>query len=149
MDDKWIKRFTNLAQFVADWSEDTSTRVGAVIVNEENDIQSQGWNGLPRGVKLTAERNERPYKYFFFEHAERNAIYNATRNGVCLKGSTIFVTHYPCADCARAIIQAGIECVYYVSKVEGEKWEEQNKASAEMFREANITVLVVDFLVWR
>jgi len=141
MKDKWRKRFNKLAREVSLWSEDNSTQVGAVIVNDENDILSMGWNGLPRGVELTEERLERPTKYLFFEHAERNAIYNATRNGVSLKDTVLVVSFYPCSDCARAIIQAGIKTVYFNGIIQSDVWNVSNKASADMFREAGVTTI--------
>lgn len=146
MKDKWIKRYMDLAREFASWSEDNSTQVGAVIVSDDADIKSWGWNGLPRGVLATEDKFERPEKYFFFEHAERNAIYNATRNGISLKDANIFVTHFPCCDCARAIIQSGVKRVYFISKLTGEKWDQGNKASEQMFKEANIDVIWLDAL---
>ena len=146
MQDKWIKRFMDLARTFASWSEDYSTQVGAVVVSDDKDIQSSGWNGLPRGVEPTDERFERPNKYYYFEHAERNAIYNAVRNGVSLNGSHMFVTHYPCPDCARAIIQAGIKHVYFISKLGGDKWDEGNAASEAMLKEAGVSVVWLDSL---
>lgn len=77
-------------------------------------MRATGYNGLPRGVSDADEaRFDRASgeKFFWGEHAERNAIYNAARIGVSLQGCTIYVTRFPCADCARAIIQCGIERV--------------------------------------
>jgi dCMP deaminase len=103
---KWNKRWMDLAHFVAEWSGDTSTKVGAVIVDEENNLISLGWNDLCRGIKDTPERRTRPEKYKWTEHAERNAVYNVAgrsgRVGYCVIYSTLF----PCTDCARGIIQA-------------------------------------------
>jgi dCMP deaminase len=115
MDDtKWDKRFQALCDHIAGWSEDRDFQVGAVIVGPAHEIRSTGYNGLPRGVKAAdMARFDRPSgeKFFWFEHAERNAIYNAARMGVALAGCTIYVNRFPCADCARAIIQSGLTCV--------------------------------------
>lgn len=108
---KWDIRFFNLAQEVASWSEDPSRKIGAVIVGSANQILSTGYNGLPRGVSdADANRSSKSdgEKYYWFEHAERNAIFNAARSGTALEGATIYSTLFPCADCARAIVQSGI-----------------------------------------
>jgi dCMP deaminase len=105
----WNKRFIGLAEHVSGWSKDHSTKTGAVIVGPDKEILSIGFNGFPRGCDGDVdERHERPAKYSWTEHSERNAIYNAARIGVSLKDSTIYMLWYPCADCARAIAQAGI-----------------------------------------
>lgn len=108
---KWDKRFFDLCDLVASWSEDTSRKIGAVVIGPSHEIRSIGFNGLPRGVKNTPEVNSRENgeKYYWFEHSERNAIYNAARMGVSLKGCIIYCNLFPCSDCARAIIQSGIE----------------------------------------
>src|SRR3972149_3017266 len=107
--DKWDKRFLELAAFVSYWSRDCSTKVGAVVVGPDREVRSLGYNGFPRGVNDDIEeRHERPAKYWFTEHAERNAIYNAGQFGASLKGCTLYCTHPPCVDCARGIIQSRI-----------------------------------------
>jgi dCMP deaminase len=112
--DKWSKRFLRMAYQVASWSKDQSSQVGSVIVDENGMPLSFGYNGMPRGVNDDLEeRHQRPEKYNWFEHAERNAIYQARRS---LEESYIFVTHPPCPDCARGIIQSGIRFVTVDSK---------------------------------
>lgn len=134
---KWQERWFGLAEKVASWSEDDSTKVGAVTVLGK-DFKTLGFNGLPRDVDM--EVPERPEKYLYMEHAERNAIYNATRNGISLYGATMYVTHFPCSDCARAIIQAGIKEVAYLKKIETDQWTASNNASEDMFRRAGVNV---------
>lgn len=138
---KWDERFFELALMVAGWSKDTSTKTGAVIVRDRQ-ILSVGYNGFPRGVDdSVSERYERPQKYEFTEHAERNSVYNAVYNGVSLKGATIYSTLCPCTDCCRAIIQTGIiEVITPTPDNASEKWKESFKVSKEMFDEAGITV---------
>ncbi|WP_166416585.1 deoxycytidylate deaminase [Cochlodiniinecator piscidefendens] len=107
----WDKRFFDLSELVSTWSEDTSRKVGVVIVGSANQILSTGYNGLPRGVLGTEAirySKENGEKYFWFEHAERNAIFNAARSGVALENATLYSTLFPCAECARAIVQSGI-----------------------------------------
>jgi dCMP deaminase len=107
----WDIRFFNLCQFLADWSEDRGRKVGAVIVGQHNEIRSTGFNGFPRRVSAdVSKRHDRELgeKYHWVEHAERNAIYNAARVGVPIEGCRIYASHFPCAECVRAIIQSGI-----------------------------------------
>lgn len=132
---KWRARFFSLAETISLWSEDTSTKVGAVIV-VGTDIKSLGWNGLPRGVASTDNRNVAPFKYSFYEHAERNCIYNLIRNNIHIKDASIFTTHFPCPDCSRAIIQIGIKNVYFKKYVDS--YKESNAASKQMLKEAGI-----------
>ncbi len=109
--DKWDRRFLGLCDHLAGWSEDRDFQVGAVVVGSHLEIRTLGINGLPRGVDAEDEaRFDRKSgeKFFWFEHAERNAIYNAARMGVSLQGCTIYINRFPCADCARAIVQSGI-----------------------------------------
>jgi dCMP deaminase len=95
---------------VAKDSPDPSRKTGCVIVNQFHDgfeaIVVVGRNEFPRGV---TPRLERPAKYTFMEHAERNAIYDAARHGIVLYGATIYLTWFPCAECARAIVCSGIK----------------------------------------
>lgn len=109
----WDEFFYGMAVYTSVKSKDRSTKVGAVIVGQpDQSVLSLGWNGFPRGINDDAEdRHERPAKYRWTEHAERNAIYNAVRRGVPLIGSTIYVTQMPCCDCARAIVQSGVSRV--------------------------------------
>lgn len=108
----WNKRFIALADHVATWSKDESTKVGAVIVGPDREVRSMGYNGQVRGADDTDPvRTQRPTKYRHFEHAERNAIFNAARAGICTTGCSIYCTLHPCMDCARAIVQSGIHSV--------------------------------------
>jgi len=105
----WDNRFMGLAREVASWSKDRSRKVGCVIMGPNREIRATGYNGFPRGVADDVEaRHQRPAKYRWTEHSERNAIYNAARSGVSTEGCRIYLMWYPCMDCARAIVQAGI-----------------------------------------
>jgi len=142
---KWQNRFLAVAENVALWSKDISTKVGCVIVKDKR-IISTGYNGIPRGVKEDIERQDRPVKYFYFEHAERNAIYNCAREGISTEGSSLFIVPFsPCSDCARAVIQAGIKEVYVKnSKVEGiEHWNESIEIAGLMFKESGVQLYKV------
>lgn len=105
----WDSRFIELAQEIGLWSKDSSRKVGCVIVGPSNEIRSTGFNGFPRRVEDALEhRRQRPTKYKWTEHAERNAIYNAARVGIPLDGCRMYLPWFPCMDCARAIVQSGI-----------------------------------------
>ena len=138
LNDKWHKRFIGLAKHISNWSEDTSTKTGAVIVNKKSRIKSLGFNGLPSGVQHTENRNIRPQKYLFYEHAERNAIYNFKGS---LDDCIMYCTHFPCSDCARAIIQVGIKHVIVdkmVTQDFKDRWSDSMEASAKMFEESGV-----------
>jgi dCMP deaminase len=138
--------FLNLVNIVKTRSKDLSQKVGCVIVSHNDSVLSMGYNGFPRGVDDEVEkRYERPLKYSWTEHAERNAIYNAARNGVALEGATIYLKVWPCVDCARGIIQAGIDRVImdgrrYDEFVAAwtERWEDSITTAMEMMLEAGV-----------
>jgi dCMP deaminase len=109
--DIWDARLFVLCAVLGAWSEDRSRKVGSVVVGPGNEIRGAGYNGLPRGVFAQPdERHSREggEKYLWFEHAERNAIYNMARAGVSAVGCRMYVDTFPCADCARGVIQSGI-----------------------------------------
>lgn len=145
----WDKYFMTMAELARTKSKDRSTQVGAVIVGEGHTVLSMGYNGFPRGVNDNVEaRHERPLKYLVVEHAERNAIYAAAKNGIKLDGATMYVScgGVPCADCCRAIMQAGIICVIVMDrKFEGKgPWDESCAIGKEMLIEAGIKIVTLD-----
>ena len=148
MNMSWVSYFRELAHTVKNKSKDESTQIGAVIVGKDHEIVSTGYNSFPRGiVDNIKERQERPEKYYWFEHAERNAIYNAARIGVSTKGTTMYLScGVPCADCARGIINAGIKKIYCerVDVTKGERWKESQERSWDMFVEADVQVCFYD-----
>jgi len=138
----WDLRFMRLAEHIGSWSKDRSTRVGCVIVGPDRIIRSIGYNGFPRGIDdHFEERHERPAKYKWTEHAERNAIYNAARIGVSIDGCTMYVPWFPCMDCARAIVQSGISTfVGYQPDVKHPQWGNDFELALQLFEEAGITL---------
>ncbi|MCP2504822.1 MAG: dCMP deaminase family protein [Candidatus Poseidoniaceae archaeon] len=145
MSEKWDIRFLELAKHISGWSKDPSTKVGCVVVGEDREIRSTGFNGFPRGISDdTARLTDRSQKYPLICHAEENAIMHAARIGISLKGSTAFVTWPPCSRCARSLIQAGIkEIVYPETKDIPERWMEDFTISNGMLLEAGIVVRTV------
>lgn len=138
----WTERFVNLSKHIKSWSKDRSTQVAAVIVNDDNRIVSIGYNGFPNGCNDNIEsRHERPAKYMYTEHAERNAIYNAARIGVSTKNCTIYLDWFPCVDCARAIIQSGItHVVCGKPDAPSPRWIKNFAVSLELFQETDVKV---------
>lgn len=137
----WDEYFLQISKTVALKSKDKSSKVGAVIVGPDHEIRSTGFNGLPRGMDDNdPEKQDRPAKYKFFEHAERNAIYNAARFGAETKGCTMYCVWPPCSDCARAIVQAGI--VRLVTSVNlGEcprRWIDDMMIAADILRSCGV-----------
>jgi dCMP deaminase len=144
----WDEYFINIAEQVKLKSKDKKTKIGVVIVGKDNEIVSTGYNSFARGINDDVdERQERPEKYFWFEHAERNAIYNAARIGVSTLGTTMYMTcGISCADCARAIINSGISKIV-LREGKGATnliWQESAKRSMMMFAEAGVIVEYYD-----
>lgn len=93
---------------VAANSDDPHRKVGCVIVDSEGSIVVSGTNKLPEGIQVAENRITKPEKYMWIEHAERNAIYKAAKQGINISGMTMFINWWPCVDCTRAIIQSGL-----------------------------------------
>ena len=132
---KWQERFLSLAQTVAQWSKDPTTKVGAVAVAHSKQILETGFNGPPRGVQDFPERMERPAKYIWTAHAEENLVAHAARK--VLEGSTVYVTHLCCNACARMLINAGVAKVV-VGSGQTSMPLEQFEAALTMFEEAGV-----------
>lgn len=142
---KWDERFLRQAEYIASWSKDTSTKVGCVITTPDRRILSTGYNGVPRGVddnpKLLNRHDREQDKYLFYEHAERNALYNAANIGVSVKDSTAYITMPPCADCARGLISSGVKRVVWAIDPDPSRmarWAESLKISKLMLDEAKV-----------
>lgn len=142
----WDKRLVDLSNTIAQWSKDKSTKVGAIIADNENRIISVGYNGFPSGCNDDIDsRHTRPTKYLLTEHAERNAIYSAAKHGISLRGCSIYLNWFPCADCARAIIQSGIAKVVGTRpNLNDPKWGTSFSVSLLMFEETNINIVFID-----
>jgi len=145
----WIEYFREIATVVAKKSKDQKTHIGAVIVGKDNEIVSTGYNSFPRGLNDNLqERQERPEKYFWMEHAERNAIYNAARIGVSTKDCSLYLSHwFPCVECTRAIINSGITTLYCEpldEKSANVNYNESFKRSLQMLNEAGVVLKYYD-----
>lgn len=134
----WDTYFMSLAHLSALRSKDPNTGVGAVIVDNMHRIVSIGYNGMPRGCDDTVFPWEREgdfldTKYAYVVHAELNAILNSPRS---VQDCTIYVSLFPCNECAKAIIQAGIKKIVYESDKYAET--ESTRASKTMLKAAGI-----------
>lgn len=140
----WQTYFLRMADTTRLKSKDPNTQVGAIIVGPEKQILSTGFNGFPRGINDDIPaRWERPIKYEWIEHAERNAIYNAARHGIALRGASMYIFGFgpPCSGCARAIIQAGITKVVFSGRSDWQhQWAVSLEISREMLSEAGVIV---------
>ncbi|WP_300778894.1 dCMP deaminase family protein [Enhydrobacter sp.] len=145
--ERWDRRFLELASLIGGWSKDRSAGTGCVIVGSDRLLRSSGYNGFVRGIDDNiAERHERPAKYSWTEHAERNAIYNAARLGISLEGCTAYVNWFPCIDCARALVQAGIvRLVGLESNHLDSRWGAEFTFATEMLRESGVEIKLYDF----
>lgn len=135
----WDEYFMGIAHLSALRSKDPNTQVGACIVSNDNKILSMGYNGFPKGCSddefpWNREGNPVDNKYFYTTHSELNAILNY--RGGSLAGAKLYVTLFPCNECAKAIIQAGIRTVIYDSN----KYDGTNSiiASKKMFDAAGV-----------
>lgn len=142
------QQYMEIAYATSHFSKDESTQVGAVIIGPTNEVRSLGYNGAPRGCRADEDSRgiTRPEKYFWYSHAELNAITNAARVGVPLDGSTIVVTHPPCMDCARAIVQAGIKQVIAARPAAefAERWIEHTQRVQTLFSECKVGYYEID-----
>lgn len=141
----WDEYFMGLAHLSALRSKDPNTQVGACIVDEDNKVVSIGYNGMPRGCddrKMPWEREGGflQTKYAYVVHAELNAILNSPRS---VKNCTLYVSLFPCNECAKAIVQSGIKKVVY----ESDKYDgtEGNIASKRIFKDAGIELVKLPF----
>lgn len=138
--------FMRQAEQAALKSKDRSSKVGCVIVSQNYRFLVKAYNGFPVGVDDTIEaRHARPEKYFWTEHAERNAIYNAARNGIHLEHCRVYVNWFPCVDCARGLIQVGMtELICYRPDFNHPTFGASFVKAAEIMNSCGIPVTFMD-----
>lgn len=143
----WDEYFMGLANISAMRSKDPSTKVGACIIDDSRRVVSLGYNGFPNDCKdhdfpWNREGDYSETKYPFVVHAELNAILNSR---IPLKGCTLYVSLFPCNECAKAIIQSGIRKIVY----ECDKYADTDsvKASKRMLEAANVEYEQLDFQI--
>jgi dCMP deaminase len=138
--------FIGMLPSVAARSKDPRNAVAAIIVGDGGEIRSTGYNGFPRDVKETPERWTRDAKGKYVCHAEINAIVNAARVGIPLEFTCMYVSFMPCVECAKAVINAGINSVIVDAvnhaKVTSPRWEIDRPIVEAMFDEAGIELIM-------
>ena len=144
----WDEYFMGVAMLSAMRSKDPNTQVGACIVSQDNKILSMGYNGFPSGCSddefpWTREGDELNNKYLYTTHSELNAILNY--RGGSLEGAKLYVSLFPCNECAKAIIQSGISRIVY----ECDKYADSDevKASKRMLKAANIELVQLPYAI--
>ena len=144
----WDDLYMTMVYLIAMKSKDESTHIGAVLVGPDNEVRSVGYNSFPRDINDgVAERQKRPGKYNWMEHAERNVVNNAALTGVRLKGCRMYTNGVPCTGCARGVINAGIKEVIVDKWWDDnniDQWKEEAEISLEMFEEAGVKVRYYD-----
>lgn len=151
----WDIYFMRHVYEVAEKSKDPSTKIGAVIVKDKHPILF-GYNGLPHGVNDFPDRMERPLKYKYTEHGERNSIYCGAKFGIATEGTIIYTQALPCCECARAIVAAGIievvlhkpaNDIFAAASHYSTTWKEDHEITNIMFKEAKIKVRDIEMFV--
>lgn len=150
MTDRWDRHFLGLALKHSEISKDPSTRVGSIIIGPDREVRSSGFNGLPRGIADTNVRlSDRDLKLKIVVHAEMNAILNAARHGIAMKGCTLYTAATdetgmvwggpPCTRCTVEVIQAGIrEIVSYPFKSGFSRWADDLAFARDLLDEAGV-----------
>ena len=137
----WKLKYLNLAKQISAWSKDPSTKVGCVAIGNHGQVLSQGYNGFPRGILDSEDKlNNKNIKYEYMVHAEMNCIYHASINGVSLLNSHFFVYGLTiCHECAKGIIQVGVNKVYMKKyKSIPDQWKKSYALTKKLFNEAGV-----------
>lgn len=145
MTPEWQRKLTALAEHVATWSKDPTTKVGCVIRGRDPRDMVVGYNGFPPGIDDDWRLLDRPTKHMLIQHAERNALDNARFD---LRGATLVTTRFPCHECAKSIISKGIKCVVCPPRETTTAgtdpvWAESSRVAAELMLEAGVQVLKI------
>lgn len=137
---KWDLRFLALAEHIASWSKDPSTKVGAVLVRDRI-VVATGYNGFPPGIADDARLNDRDEKYALVVHAEMNAILQA---GHRARGATMYLAGFcspPCGNCAKHVIAAGVARYVHWEGEVPDRWIKEVNQSRFTLEEAGVEVM--------
>lgn len=145
---KFIK-YLPQAESISKLSKGRNTKVGCKVMALDCSVLSEGYNGAPRGSSADEHndvRNVKPEKYYWFAHAESNAVAQAAKHGMALNNSIMVVTHMPCTSCAKSIIQAGIKHVFTYEPIGKylDSWYEELSRTIRLFRECGVELYVVN-----
>lgn len=140
----WHERFLKIAQQIASFSKDPSTKVGCVLVRDRR-IVSTGYNGFPKNISDSLDRlTDRDQKYEMTVHAEVNAITTAALHGVSTEGCSAYVTFNPCSRCAAVLINAGIDSVFVAgNSIVPDRWLQNFILASNMLAEAGVKYSVI------
>lgn len=142
------KKYYELAKYNAElFSKDPDTKVGTILLSQDfGRVLTTGVNGFCRKMKDDIhERWKRPDKYIRIIHSELNALLNAARIGISVENSIAIVTMFPCKECSKALIQAGVSKIYSLKPdFDNPRWGEDFKLSLEMFNEVGLEVEYLD-----
>lgn len=146
--DERHKRFLRRTYRVAaEKSDDSSTKTGAILVNHAGNVLVSEANHIPERVRKSPNRLYYPDKKDFIEHAERNVIYKAANFGIMTKGLTMYMPWLPCSECARAIVQSGIDSlISHTSMIDRtpEDWRESIETALTILGESEVNLLAFD-----
>ena len=135
--------YFNLLDSLKELSDDKKRKVSSIIV-KDNNIISYGVNIIPNESSRNENRCGKELKKYWIEHSERNAIFKCSKQGIALEGSEMYVNYFPCADCARAIMQCGIKKVYSPKpELEKSKWKESWKEAIFILTEADVEIVFI------
>jgi len=141
-----VEEHKDLINYVSTFSDDENRKVGCIIVSEDSKVVSYGSNTIPLKVNKEDYRLEKPIKYKWVGHAERNAISKAAKKGISTNNSTMYCNYFPCSDCAISIIEAGIKKVYTTEPdFNHVKWGESWEISKTMFDESGVEIEYIKF----
>lgn len=145
----WPDYFMTLAHATAARMSCDRARVGAVLVDSHSQIISTGYGGAPRGVATCLEAGHLLEHDHCVRtvHAEHNCILQAARRGVATDGSTIYTTHYPCFDCCKVLIQAGVHDIVY--EIPYRRDDMRNQRALQWLQEVGIRIISIDVAVER
>jgi dCMP deaminase len=137
----WDFRWLDLAKLISKWSKDPSTKVGAVIVKNNKELVSLGYNGFPKKIADDERLLDRETKLKIIIHAEQNAFNNADREDI--KGSTLYTFPFmPCSRCCAQAIELGVERIV-APKNENPRWVESFSLTRKMCEEANVCLIEI------
>ena len=138
-------RLVELAIAAARRSPSRPRKVGAVLVLADGEKTLAACNDFPAGVRDLEVRHAHPDRLLWIEHAERNAIFAAARSGLPTAGATLIATFHPCADCARAIVQAGIATLHTLPPAfDDPLWGRAFHVSRAILEEGGVHVVYLD-----
>lgn len=132
MDNSLLNYYMELAIKATSNSDDIHTRVGAVLIPRDGAEVISGSNNFLDGSNAKKLPTERPHKYIYIQHAERNVLYKCLRKGVSTEGATLVCTLAPCEDCLRACVQSGIRMVVYRDDYAGANFKYEELADMDV-----------------